>query len=170
MEKENLWELLQELYCQHQKGSKNGTENGPNYRLQSLPYDLFAIKLPSCAAVVVVYALIHAALLKGEVGRQAQDLPGGAMEELLMRRATRARRRPGGGRRPRDEVLDLQLPVPQPHLAQTKVRELDVAAVSEEDVVGLEVPVDRYPFSKACLQHSQTVIQSCMWFLHDGTG
>ena len=24
----------------------------------------------------------------------------------------------------------------------------------------------RHPFSKACLQHSQTVIQPCMWFLH----
>ena len=29
---------------------------------------------------------------------------------------------------------------------------------------------NRHPFSKACLQHSQTVIQPCMWFLHDGTG
>ena len=28
----------------------------------------------------------------------------------------------------------------------------------------------RHPFSKACLQHSQTVIQPCMWFLNDGTG
>ena len=28
----------------------------------------------------------------------------------------------------------------------------------------------RHPFSKACLQQSQTVIQPCMWFLHDGTG
>ena len=28
----------------------------------------------------------------------------------------------------------------------------------------------RLPFSKACLQHYQTVIQPCMWFLHDGTG
>ena len=27
----------------------------------------------------------------------------------------------------------------------------------------------RLPFSKACLQHYQTVIQPCMWFLHDGT-
>ena len=28
----------------------------------------------------------------------------------------------------------------------------------------------RHPFSKACLQHIQTVVQPCMWFLHDGTG
>ena len=27
----------------------------------------------------------------------------------------------------------------------------------------------RHPFSKACLQHSQTIIQPSMWFLHDGT-
>ena len=28
----------------------------------------------------------------------------------------------------------------------------------------------RHPFSKASLQHTRTVIQPYMWFLHDGTG
>ena len=28
----------------------------------------------------------------------------------------------------------------------------------------------RHPSSKSCLQHYQTVIQPCMWILHDGTG
>ena len=27
--------------------------------------------------------------------------------------------------------------------------------------------VTRHPFSKACLQHSQTVIQPCMWFMEE---
>ena len=28
----------------------------------------------------------------------------------------------------------------------------------------------RHPFSKACLQHSQTVIQPCMWFMEEPAG
>merc|ERR1719264_592100 len=63
----------------------------------------------------------------------------------LMRRAAHARRRPGSGRRPRDEVLDVKLPVPQSDLAESEIREFDVAAVREEDVVGLEIPVDDVP-------------------------
>ena len=96
-------------------------------------------------AALVVDALVHAALLEREVRGQAQDLAGGAVQELLVRRAAGAWRRPGRGRRARDEVLYVELPVPVPDVAQPEVRELDVAAVREEDVVGLEVAVDDVP-------------------------
>ena len=30
-----------------------------------------------------------------------------------------------------------------------------------------KVILSRHPFSKACLQHSQTVIKPCMWFMEE---
>ena len=37
-------------------------------------------------------------------------------------------------------------------------------------IQGFVLILSRHSFSKAYLWHSQTVIQPCMWFLHDGTG
>ena len=32
-----------------------------------------------------------------------------------------------------------------------------------------KVILSRHPFSKACLQHSQTVIKPCMWFMEEAS-
>ena len=56
-------------------------------------------------------------------------------------------------------------PQPQPH-----VFFLSPHAGWSNRIITLNALLIRHPFSKACLQHSQTFIQPCMWFLRDGTG